>query len=142
MNTAATSTTPLADRTTTRFVGAVLLATATSSVIDAVIAAAAHAAGASHHFRPLTPTAFVPLTLIGVLAGAAGWQIVNRRAKDPRAVLIRLVPAVVVASLVPDIAVGTNGSQAGTSWTGVAALMVMHVAVAAVAVSVFRRLLS
>lgn len=47
----------------------------------------------------------------------------------PRQALRRLVPAVLIASFVPDLALGVSGS----SWAGVAALMVMHLGVAAVA---------
>lgn len=130
-----------AGRTAARFAGAVLSAAAISSVADAAIAALAHAAGASHQFKPLTPAAFVPLTVIGILAGAAGWHLVRRRATNPTVLLRRLVPIVVAVSLVPDVALGVGGGQPGTSWTGVSALMAMHLAVAAVTVPIFRRLL-
>ncbi|MFP8903346.1 hypothetical protein [Streptomyces atacamensis] len=43
-----------------------------ASIADAVIAAAALAAGASDDFRPLQPGAYASFTVLGVLIGAAG----------------------------------------------------------------------
>lgn len=120
---------------------AVLVAIVAAAIAVSVIAAIAHAAGARHDFKPLTASAYLPLTTIGVLAGGIGWQIVRRRAAQPATMLRRLVPAVVLVSLIPDVAVGVSGSQPGTTWGAVAALMCMHVAVAAVAVAVFRRVM-
>jgi hypothetical protein len=112
-----------------------------SAIADTVIALIARGAGVSHGFDPLWPSSYLPLTVLGVLAGAVGWQIVRRRAGDPAAVLRWLVPAVVVLSLIPDIAVGAGHSKADTTWGGVAALMLMHVAVAAAAVPAYQRLM-
>ncbi|MCX4763284.1 DUF6069 family protein [Streptomyces sp. NBC_01275] len=97
------------------------------------------AAGASDDFQPLWPSSYLPLTVLGVLAGAIGRQIVRGRADDPEAALRWLVPTVVTLSLVPDIAVGVENSAPGASWGGVAALILMHLAVAAVAVPAYRR---
>ena len=117
------------------------LAAAGSAILDAIIALIARAAGVSHGFQPLWPSSYLPLTVLGVLAGAIGWHIVRRRAGNPIAVLSRLVPAVVVLSLIPDIAVGVGKSQPHTTWGGVMALMLMHLAVAAAAVPVYQRLM-
>jgi len=106
-----------------------------------VIALIARAAGASHDFKPLWPSSYLPLTVLGVLAGAIGWQIIRRRATRPAAVLRWLVPTVVVLSFIPDIAVGAAGGSPGVSWGAVSALMLMHLTVAAVAVAVYRRLM-
>jgi hypothetical protein len=123
------------------FALSVLFAVIGSVLADAVIALIARAAGASHAFQPLTPTAYIPLTVVGVLIGAIGWQVVRARAQAPADVLRWLVPAAVVVSFVPDIAVGAGHGEPGTSWGAVAALMIMHVAVATVAASVFRRVM-
>lgn len=120
---------------------AVLVAAAGAGLATTVIALIARAAGASDDFLPLSPSAYLPLTVLGVLAGAVGWQIVRRRAKDPAALLRWLAPTVVAVSLIPDIAVGFSDSYPGVSWGGVAALILMHLAVAAVAVPVYRRFL-
>jgi hypothetical protein len=120
---------------------AILAAAAASVVVVAVIAAIAHAAGARHDFKPLTPGSYLPLTVLGVAVGGIGWQMVHRRAARPVAMLRWLVPGVIVVSLVPDLAVGISGSQPGTTWGAVAALMVMHLAVASIAVPAFQRLM-
>ena len=111
-----------------------LAAVVAATALDAAVAAVAHAAGASHHFGPLKLPDFGALTIIGILAGAAGWVIVRGRSARPRRLLRVLVPAVLVVSFVPDILVGTSGTMTGTSWGAVAALMTMHLLVAAVAI--------
>jgi len=118
-----------------------LVGAAAAGLTTTVIALIARAVGASHDFTPLWPSSYLPLSVLGVLAGAIGWQIIRRRASRPAAVLRWLVPAAVALSLIPDIAVGAAGSSPGVSWGAVSALMLMHLAVASVAVTVFRRLM-
>jgi len=115
-----------------------LVGAAAAGLTTTVIALIARAVGASHDFKPLWPSSYLPLTVLGVLAGAIGWQIIRRRASRPAIVLRWLVPAVVALSLIPDIAVGA-GSSPGVSWGAVSALMLMHLALASVAVTVYRR---
>lgn len=110
-------------------------------VVNALVAAAAHAAGASDAFPPLQPSAYAPFTVFGVLIAAAAWAIIRARSARPGRLLRTLVPAVVIVSFVPDIMVGATKGQPGTSWGAVIALMVMHVVVAAVAVPAYQRLL-
>ncbi|GAA3840956.1 hypothetical protein GCM10022403_086480 [Streptomyces coacervatus] len=118
-------------------VGTAVVATA----LNAVVAVTARAAGASDDFQPLHLTAYAPLTVFGVLVGAAAWAIVRARSARPAGLLRTLVPVIVLVSLVPDILVGASDSKPGTSWGAVIALMVMHFVVAAVAVPAFRRFL-
>ncbi|GKQ41939.1 DUF6069 family protein [Streptomyces sp. A012304] len=119
-----------------------LIGTAVVAVaLNAIVAAAAHAAGASDDFQPLQLPAYAFFTVIGVLAAAAAWAIIRARSQNPARVLHTLVPAVVIVSLIPDIMVGVSGSRPGTGWGAVIALMVMHVVVAAVAVPAYKRLL-
>ncbi|MEO6085351.1 MAG: DUF6069 family protein [Umezawaea sp.] len=138
------TTTP---NSTVRTLGALAAAAATATaaigsvLANTVIALLAHAAGASPDFQPLQFGTYLSLTVVGVLAGAVGWQVVRRRAANPAALLRRLVPAVVVVSLVPDVVIGFDDTYPGVSWGAVAALMLMHVAVALVAVPVYRRFL-
>lgn len=136
------NTTPSSAR---RAVGALAFAAVAaavgSGVANTVIALTARAAGASYDFRPLWPSSYLPLTVLGVLAGAIGWQVVRRRSDRPAAVLRWLIPTVVALSLIPDVAVGVNGTDPGTSWGGVGALILMHLALAAVAVPIYRRFL-
>ena len=124
--------------TTPKRVAGLGVAIVVAIALDAAIAAVAHAAGASHAFSPLRPPSYTSLTVIGMLAGAAGWAVVRARAADPRRVLGRLVPVVLAVSLVPDVIVGTS-SVRGASWGAVAALMVMHVVVATVLVAALLR---
>lgn len=82
-----------------------------------------------------------PLTVFGVLAAAAAWAIIRARSARPDRLLRTLAPVILIVSLVPDIMVGVSDSRPGTSWGAVIALMVMHVAVAAVAIPAYQRLL-
>ncbi|WSG27682.1 DUF6069 family protein [Streptomyces europaeiscabiei] len=103
-----------------------------SAAINAVVAAIAHAAGASDDFEPLQLAAYAVFTVFGALAAAAAWAIIRGRSAHPARLLRTLVPVVVIVSLIPDIMVGVSDSRPGASWGAVIALMVMHVAVAAV----------
>jgi peptidoglycan/LPS O-acetylase OafA/YrhL len=105
-----------------------------------VIAQIALAAGASDAFEPLTIAGFTPLTVFGVLAGAAGWAVF-RRMRNGAAILRVLVPAVVAVSLIPDVMVGVSASEPGADWTGAIALMFMHAMVAIATVPVLNRVL-
>jgi hypothetical protein len=119
-----------------------LIGTAVVAVaLNAVIAATAHAAGASDDFEALQLPAYAVLTVFGVVVSAAAWAIIRARSARPARLLRTLVPAVLIVSLIPDIMVGVADSRPGTSWGAVIALMVMHVAVTAVAVPAYLRFL-
>ena len=116
---------------------AVLVVTVAGSVANAIISAIAQAAGAdTADYQGLTPGAYISLTFLSVVVGVLVWIAVRAKADRPSVVLGRLVPAVVVVSLLADVAVGF-----GVGWTGAIALGLMHIAVAAIAVPVFRRFL-
>jgi hypothetical protein len=117
---------------------AVVSASVVAALLCLLVAAGAHAAGASSAMLALTPAIFVPFIVVGVLAGAIGWSIIRARSRRPAAVLRRLVPVVLLVSLVPDVLVGVSRAMPGTSWTGVIGLMTMHVVVAACAVLAYR----
>jgi Family of unknown function (DUF6069) len=104
-----------------------------------IIAIAARAAGVPGSFTPLS--AFPVLVVIGVVAGAIGWDQVRQRSADPRRLLARLVPVVLLLSFIPDLAVGVTRALPHTTWGGVAALMLMHLAVTAGAVPAYRHFL-
>jgi len=114
--------------------GGIVAAIVVSVVINAVIAVIALAIGAPDDFQPLKPGSYIFLTTLGVLIGAGGWAIVRKAAKDAEALVRWLVPAVVVVSFVPDFLLWSAGGA-----TGVIALLVMHVAVAATAVTAYRK---
>jgi hypothetical protein len=117
-----------------------------SLIVELIIAAIAHGAGAYSAFQPLTFGGLIGPTALGLLTAVVVWELVRRRAGDPVAVMRRLVPIVVVLSWVPDIVLGAT-RRAGTSqvahttWGEVAALMVIHLFVAAIGLGLFSRLL-
>ncbi|CAL9326512.1 DUF6069 family protein [Streptomyces sp. SudanB52_2052] len=76
------------------------------------------------------------LTALGVLGGSVGWTLVRRFSPDPERLLRRLVPSVVVLSCVPDFFLFGEGEV-----TGVVALLLMHVAVAVIAVPTYYRVM-
>jgi len=121
--------------------GKILLAGVVAAVValvgNTIVAQVALAAGASDDFTPLTPGAYAFFTVIGIIAGLVGWLLIRRR-PNATATLRRLVPTVLVVSLIPDVLVGFSNRE-GVSWGAVAALMVMHVVVTVAAVASFSR---
>lgn len=116
--------------------GGVIAAIVVASIADAVLALLALAAGAPDDFRPLRASSYIFLTAVGVVAGAVGWAIVRKVSNDPEALVRWLVPALVVVSFVPDFLLFGDGGA-----TGVTALLLMHVVVAAVAVFTYRKVM-
>jgi Family of unknown function (DUF6069) len=104
--------------------------------VNALIALSARAAGVPGNFQPLNPPSYTLLTVLGVLLGTLGWAITRAVSKNPRKLLSWLVPVVVLASCIPDLSLLEQGGAAG-----VLAAALMHVAPAAIAVPVYRRLL-
>ncbi len=134
-------TTVQAERTATRSRTRTALTLAAAVVIaivaNTVVAAVAVATGAPAGYGPLTLPAYGLFTALGVVAGWIGWSTVQRRAHDPRRTLSILVPAVAVASFVPDVLLLAWGFIPGTTTGAVIALMVMHLVVVAVAVPAY-----
>ncbi|MFK0110209.1 DUF6069 family protein [Streptomyces sp. NPDC091217] len=117
--------------------GGVLAAIVAASAADAVLAVLARAvADKPDDFGPLDPGSYIFLTAVGVILGAVGWAVVRRVSKRPHELLRTLVPVVVAVSFVPDFFLYDDGGA-----VGVAALLLMHVAVALIAVPVYRRVL-
>ena len=117
-----------------------------SLVVELIIAAIAHDAGAYSGFQPLTLSGLLGPTVVGLLIAVVVWELVRRRAADPVAVMRWLVPVAVVVSWVPDVVLGTThragtNHVAYTTWGEVAALMVMHVFVSAIGLGLFSQLL-
>ncbi len=106
-----------------------------SIIANTVISQLAQAAGADPVAVPgLTVPAYVLFTVVGVLVGAIGWNVIRKRAARPSTLLRWLVPAVVAISLVPNVLVGFVVGALGA-----AALGLMHIAVAVIAVPVYHR---
>jgi hypothetical protein len=121
---------------------ALLIPIAASIALAAAITALVRAvATVPSDFMPFKPSSYIALIVVGVVAGAAGWLAVRRRAANPPGVMRSLAPAVVALSFIPDVLVGVTKFEAGTTWAGVGGLMAMHLAVALCAVAAFTRFL-
>ena len=130
---------PAARRSGLARTGIIAATVVAASAVNAVIAQIALAAGADATFTPLTPGAYVFLTVIGVLLALAGWAVVRRTAARPARLLRVLVPVVLLVSFVPDLTTAPN--MAGSTTGGVIALALMHITTAVIAVAGFRRAL-
>ncbi len=117
-----------------------VLALAATAAVTALLALAALALGADPAFAPLSPGAYLTFGLAGVILGIAGWVVVVRLVRRSARMLRILVPAVLAATLVPDVVLLATGFLPGTTPIGVVALMLMHVAVAAIAALAARRI--
>jgi hypothetical protein len=121
---------------------ALLIPIAVSSALAAAITALVRAvATVPSDFAPFKPSSYIGLIVVGVVAGAAAWLAVRRRAANPSGVMRSLAPAVIALSFIPDVLVGVTKFEAGTTWAGVGGLMAMHLAVAICAVAAFARFL-
>ncbi len=131
---ASTTTTALPRR---RAAVILIAATALAIAINALVAYIALTAGVSSTFGGLTAPAYTSMTIVGMVVGWVGWRVIATRARNPRKALTIAVPAVLVASFVPDILLATLQFMPGTTATAVAALAVMHVVVVAIAVPAY-----
>ena len=121
---------------------AVAVATVPAVLGDTIVSLIARQiGGVSGKFTPVQPAAYIALTIIGLVAGALGWYTITRVSARPGRILRWLVPAAIVLSFIPDIAVGISKTLPYTTWAGVAALMVMHVVVAGAGVASYHSFL-
>ena len=118
----------------------VLGAAVVASVVNLAIAALAHGLGVSDQVQQLMAGALIFFTLLGVVGGGIGWAIIARRAPRPAALLTWLVPTVLVLSLIPDVLLKTT-NQPHVTVGAVAALMLAHLATAAIAVATYVRVM-
>jgi len=103
------------------------LAAAAAVAANTLIAVAASALDDGGIGMGLSPAVYVPATLVGILAAAAGWALIARRA--PRALRV-IVPSALVLSWIPDILLVAAGATAAN----IIGLMLMHTAVASAVV--------
>ena len=129
---------PQADTSTLRVALGLAAAAVVSIALNAVVALGAITMNPNGTRMGLDLVAYAPLTVVGVLAGTVGWALVRRRATNARSTLRTLVPVVVVLSFVPDFGLLITGMG---DLLNVAALLVMHLVVAAVTVTAVSRLL-
>jgi hypothetical protein len=94
---------------------------------------------ASDDFMPLTPGPIVMWTIVGALVAAVAWRRIVSTSPRSRALLRRLVPAVLVLSFVPDVALLATDGMTGQTTPAVVSLMVMHAVTAVVVVAAYRR---
>ena len=111
-----------------------------AAILNVIVSAVARGPfDASDDFVPLTPGPIVWWSIVGAVVGALGWRLIVNKKADSRGLLNKLVPTVLVLSLIPDVALLGNDSMAGHSTAAVLALMVMHVLTAAVVVTAYRK---
>jgi hypothetical protein len=129
-----TPTSPLTYRPWPAIAVSALLVAVLASIVNAIVATIAIALGldaaASHGLEAFS---YIPLTIIGAVAGAVGWHLVNRYAPRPGRVLSWLVPLALFVSWTPDLYVALD-----TGWPNAIALMIMHTLTVVIAVLVFR----
>lgn len=122
-------------RTRTAIVLSAMIVAVAAGIVNALIALGAGALGADIE-GGLQPIAYITFTIIAAIVGAAGWHIINRYTRRPADTMRWLVPAFLVVSFIPDIAVG-----AALGWLVAGSLMLMHVATITIAVLTYRRLM-
>ena len=125
--------------TTRGIILSTLLGGAVASVANAIVAFAGLAAGADPAIQGLTPPAYITLSVLGVLAGAIGWNVI-RRARSAGRILAVLVPVMLVLSLIPDVLLAVSSGD-GAVVTAAVTLGIMHVVTVAVAVPIYRAFL-
>jgi hypothetical protein len=110
---------------------------AAAIAINAAIAWAAVAWGAPAGYGPLSLPAQGLFTVAGIVVGWLCWRAISHRARDPRRLLLLLVPLVTVLSLVPDALLLIVPVIPGTNTPAVVALMLMHLVVVGCAVPAY-----
>lgn len=117
-----------------RIVMAGVISLVASLVADAFLVAVGR--GLFHRsggFGPFHASAYVPLTVLGVVGATVGWAVLLQVTSRPRWVLLRAAIVVTVVLLVPDVnLLPTNPGGP------VATLMVMHLAIAVVTYAALR----
>lgn len=107
------------------------VATVAAMVVNAAIALVTSTLDDHGIKTGLAPVAYLSLTLLGVLVGAAGWTLISRFA--PSALRV-VVPVVLVLSWIPDLLLLGQGTTA----VNIVGLMLMHVVVAVAVAGAFR----
>lgn len=107
------------------------LAVVAAAAVNTVIALVASSLDDGGIGMGLNAPAFLPATVLGMLAGAAGWILIARRAPK---VLRLLVPGVLVLTWIPDLLILLAGATAAN----VVGLMLMHLVAATALVTAFR----
>jgi hypothetical protein len=112
-----------------RRIAAAAAAAAIGSAIAAVLVGVIGQAAGAPSVKELSAGGLATLAVAGVVIATLAWAWIGSRV-DGRRLLSVLVPAVLVLSFIPDIALGLTG----TTWSAVATLMTAHAAVFAVTI--------
>ena len=107
------------------------LATLAAGTANTVIALTASTLDKGGIGMGLTPAAYLPATVFGILAGATGWNLIIRRA--PKALRV-VVPLVLFLSWIPDVLLLTMGATIAN----VVGLMLMHTVITTAVVVALR----
>jgi cytochrome bd-type quinol oxidase subunit 2 len=124
----------------TLYAGIVAIA-ANSIIIFSGLAAGAARETTNH--QPITAFSipvYVALSVLGVLAGAAGWALIGRRARNPQRALAIAVPVVWAITLVPLVASGLM-SETSAVWTAMITLGIVHLITVIIGVVTYSRVL-
>ena len=89
-------------------------------------------------FEPLLAASFGPATAAGVVTGAIGWRLIVAHHHHAAKLLQWLTPTVLAVSLIPDVMLLVSDSEPGITVGRVVALMLMHLAIGAVSVPLYR----
>ena len=135
-----TSTAQQKSRTTwsSTIVGAGLASVGSLAVNSLIAWAGRKTSDTKDSFEPLLAASFGPATVAGVVIGAIGWHLIVAHHHQAAALLRWLTPTVLAVSLIPDVALLISDSEPGITVGRVVALMLMHLAIGAVSVPVFR----
>jgi hypothetical protein len=133
-----TQTHPQADTSTLRAAIGLVAAAVVAIALNTGVALGALALDPNGTRMGLDLVAYAPLTVVGILAGTIGWAAIRRYAARARSVLRVVVPFVVLLTFIPDLTLLFTGVADGAN---TAALMVMHLVVAAVTVTAVSQVL-
>jgi hypothetical protein len=135
----ASTTLPTTGTGTRRVLLAAAVPALLASVVNVGIALGAVALGVPPTVQLGAP-GVVLVSVVVAVGGAVGWQVVRRRAADPRALLLRLVPIVLLLSFAPDALLAAM-TWSSTGLAPVLTLVLMHLTTIAIAVAAYARIL-
>ena len=115
------------------------LAAVGSLAVNSLIAwAGRNTSDSEDSFEPLLAASFGPATVAGVVIGAIGWRLIVEHHRRAAHLLQWLTSTVLAVSLIPDVMLLVSNSEPGITVGRVVALMLMHLAIGAVSVPLFR----
>jgi hypothetical protein len=119
-------------------VGAALAVVATAA--DLIVAMALRSAlRVPAGFSPLTVPSVASMTVAGMIGATVVFGWLARVRPDPRAAFVRIVPAALILSWLPDLGIWVTGVFPDTTGAGILSLAVLHVVAAACAVGILNR---